>query len=128
MLAQGPNSLKEHVNYKDFADAYYLRRDGPRKRHQLPSLGRLAGWPGKPDERIPLDGAAKLGVDGITRLAHLPILPTLKATHDIPASTLFKAAEALSDVSKIRSPEAFFAHYDTARTWPFAADYTHPRN
>ena len=43
VLAQGPSTLKEHVNYKDFADAYYLRRDGSGKRHQLPSLGRPAG-------------------------------------------------------------------------------------
>lgn len=55
-------------------------------------------------------------------------IPTLKATHNIPASTLFKAAQALSNVSQIRSTEALFARYDAARTWPFAADYIHPRN
>ena len=61
-------------------------------------------------------------------MAYLPFIPTLKATHNIPASTLFKAAQALSNVSQIRSTEALFARYDAARTWPFATDYSHPRN
>ena len=74
------------------------------------------GRPGESNECIPLDGAARPGVDGITRLAHLPSLPTLKATHNIPASTLLNAAWALFNASQIRSPEAPFAHYDAART------------
>ncbi|OCL07742.1 acetyl-CoA synthetase-like protein, partial [Glonium stellatum] len=152
VLAHGPASLEEHVNYKDFADAYYLNRDGPSSREssafhaaRLEGLHKITAlWPpqrapewfkgddtnfhhsdgraGKPNERIPLDGAAKLGVDGITRLARFPALPTLKATHNIPASTLLKAACALFNAAQTRSSSALFAHYDAARTWPFATD------
>lgn len=113
VLAKGSSSLKEHVNYKDFADAYYPGRSASRENQMNAFL-----------QTAPQNSALTASHDWPIS----PSSPPSKATHDIPASTLFKAAQALSNVSQIRSPEALSAHHNAARTWPFAADYIHPRN